>query len=300
MTKFQDLIKFSKSLPLRRIAVANPVDKSTLTALSKASETFPLESFLIGPKTEIEAVMKENKIKLNNYKIIDIINDEEIAKKAVSLIKAKEADILMKGLIDTRVILRAVVNREEGIRTNKLLSHISVFSFPNYHKLLLASDCAMIISPTYEQKISIIENLLVLLKKLKINYPKIGLISAVEKVNPQILSSVEANDLKLYYEKRNSNDFLVDGPFAIDNVISTEAAKIKNINSLVAGDADAIVFPNIDSGNVFYKTSVYLSNASVAGLVLGAMAPIVLTSRADSLQTKYYSILLAGVYSYEG
>lgn len=298
MRNFDDLVKLSKSLPPKKIVVANPVEKTTLEALTKASNLFSLTSILIGSKLKIEQILKENKINLKNYQIIDIEDLEEIAKTAVKIVKNKEADILMKGLIDTKVILKAVVNREEGIRTDKLLSHVTVFSFPSYHKLLFASDCAMIIEPTLEQKIAITNNLLDLFKKLKIKEPKIGIISAVEKVNPKMLSSVHAEQLKDYYQKKN-NPFLVDGPFAIDNVVSKDSAKIKNIKSPVAGDADGLIFPDIDAGNVFYKTSVYLAEALAAGLILGAKVPIVLTSRADSLKTKYYSILLAGVYSNE-
>lgn len=297
MKDFKQLEKQAKNIPLRKIAIANPVDIATLKALSDASKVFPLKSFLIGSKSEINALLKENDITLTDYEIINLTELDEIAKKAVSLVRNNEADILMKGLIDTKVILRAVVNREEGIRTGKLISHVSVFSYNTYHKLLFASDCAMIIEPTFEQKISIIENLTDLTKKLNIENTKVGVISAVEKVNPNMLSSVEANDLKEHF--KDSVDFIVDGPFAVDNVVSKEAKEVKGLTSTVAADADALIFPDIDAGNVFYKTSVYLANAIVAGIVLGAKAPIVLTSRADSYLTKYYSILLAGVYSYE-
>lgn len=298
MKNFEDLISLSKKIPLRKIVVANPTETATLEALVKASNVFNLKSILVGPKTIIEALIKENKIKLNNFEIIDLTDLEEIAKTSVLLIKNKEADILMKGLIDTKVILKAVVDRENGIRTDKLLSHVTVFSLKNYHKLLFASDCAMNIEPTLNQKQDIIENLLKLMERLEISYPKIAVISAVEKVNPKMRSSVEADNLKNHFKEIKGN-FIVDGPFAVDNVISKESALIKGINSPAAGDADGLIFPNIDAGNVFYKTVMYLAEAEAAGLILGAKAPIVLTSRADSFQTKYLSILLAGVYSYE-
>lgn len=297
MKNFNDLVLLTKDLPKRKIVVANPTENTTLEALLKASKVLSLEIILVGPKTIIEKTLNDYNITLKNYKIIDIEDLELIAKTSVNIIKNKEADILMKGLIDTKTILKAVVNKQEGIRTDKLLTHVAVFSFENYHKLLFASDCAMVIEPTFDQKIAIINNMLNLLEKLKIKEPKIGVISAVEKVNPNINSSVEAAKLKEYYSSING-DFIVDGPFAVDNVISKLSAKIKNINSVVAANADGLIFPNIDAGNVFYKTSIYLANAVAAGLILGAKAPIVLTSRADSLLTKYYSILLAGVYSY--
>lgn len=296
MKDFQSLKQKAKQLPLRKIAVANPLDKATLEALKMANETFPLKSFLIGNKDEIEAFIAENNIELLNYEIFNIKEENEIAAKAVSLIKNKEADILMKGLISTNEILKAVVNRETGIRTNKLLSHVAVFSYPNYHKLLFVSDCAMIIEPTFEQKVNIVENIVSLMKKLDFKQPKIAAISAVEKVNPKMKSSVEAHNLQEHFK---TLEFLVEGPFAVDNIVSLKSRQLKGINSLVANDADALVFPNIDAGNAFYKTSVYLANATVAGVVLGALSPIVLTSRADDLSTKYYSILLAGVYSYD-
>lgn len=294
MKDFNDLIELSKTLKETTIVAANPADKASLEALEKASKTFPLKSILVGSKTKIEAILKECDISLLNYEIIDLEDLEEIAKKAVQIVDSGTANILMKGLIDTRTILKEVVNKETGIRTGKLLSHVTALEYPNHHKLLLASDCAMVTSPTYNQKIAIIDNLLELAFKLKIAKPKVAIISAVEKVNPKIESSVEASALKDYYSA--SQGFIVDGPFAVDNVVSLDAAEIKGIASPVAGDADALIFPNIDAGNVFYKTSVYLANATAAGIILGAKVPIVLTSRADGLLTKFYSILLAGVY----
>lgn len=297
MKNFKDLEVLSKTISKKRVVVANPLEVNTLKALYKASLIFPIEATLIGPKTVIEKLLKENKIHLKNYKIIDLEDLEEIAKKSVMAVKNKEADILMKGLIETKIILKAVVDKEFGIRTDKLLSHITLFSLKTYHKLLFASDCAMIIEPTLDQKIKITDNLITLLEKLQIKNPKIGIISATEKVNPKMISSVHAEQIKNHY-KGNYNVH-VDGPFGLDNVISKTSAHIKGIDSIVAGDADGLIFPNIDAGNVFYKTAVYLVNGTAAGLILGAIAPIVLTSRSDSFLTKYYSILLAGVASNE-
>ncbi|NLN50283.1 MAG: phosphate butyryltransferase [Acholeplasmataceae bacterium] len=296
MRDFNQLISKSKNLKRKRIVVASANDLSTLKALEKASEIIPLEITLIDNQKELKATIETARINLTDYQIIDLAAKTEIAEKAVYLIKTNKADILMKGLIETNTLLKAVVNKEKGIRKEKLLSHISLFSFPRSQKIIYASDCAMNIEPTVDQKIAIIDNLLLLVKKLGVINPKVALISAVEKPNPKIVSSTDAILIKEHYDAINNKDFLVDGPFAIDNVVSKEAALKKSITSEIKGDADALIFPNIDSGNVFYKTAIYLSRATAAGIVLGAQAPIVLTSRADSVINKFYSILLAGVY----
>jgi phosphate butyryltransferase len=204
----------------------------------------------------------------------------------------------MKGLIDTKVLLKGVVNSDYGIKDAKLLSHVGIVSYPTHDKVLFATDGAMNISPDVSQKIMIIEAAVKLAKSLGYDKPKVGLVSAVEKVNPKILSTVEAKEIVDYYQDKKI-DFYIDGPFAVDNLVSMESVKQKNITSIVGGDADILVFPNLDAGNIFYKTSVFLANGKSAGIVLGAKVPIVLTSRADSAEAKLNSILLA-VLNHDG
>jgi phosphate butyryltransferase len=198
-------------------------------------------------------------------------------------------------LIDTKIILKSVVNTQTGIKAKPLLSHISALSFPALGRTLLMTDGAMNIQPGVNEKIQIIENVLVVAKALDIAHPLIGLVGPVEKVNPKIQSTVDADQIRLHF--LNSIGFTVDGPLAIDNLVSVEAAIHKGIQSPVAGKADILIFPNLDSGNVFYKSSVFLSGASAASIIVGAMVPIVLTSRADNHETKFNSIVLGGLIS---
>lgn len=299
MKQISDLIKFKDKIKDKKIVVVNAADETILKTLEKANELTGIKSILIGDEVKINEIIKKENIKLEDVLIIDSKDDTSSSEIAVSLIKDNKANLLMKGLVDTKEILRAVVNKEKGIRKSKLLSHVTMMSFSHINKVFFLTDCAMNIEPTIEQKINIIDNALSLTKKLDIKNPKVAIISAVEKLNPNIKSSVDALELLSYYKGINNKDFLIDGPFAVDNLFSKEAAKIKGINSEVANDPDILLFPNIDSGNVFYKTAIYLANAKTAGIIIGAKAPIVLTSRADSLESKLYSIFLAGVYSDE-
>lgn len=299
MKSIKDLIKFKDKISGKKIVVVNAAEATVLKALAEAYKLAGIEAILIGDEQKINQIINEENLEFNKLEIIDLKDDLKAAEKAVEVIKNNKANLLMKGLIDTKVILKAVVNKEIGIRENKLLSHVTAVSYPNIDKVFFITDCAMVIEPTIEQKIAIIDNAITLTKKLEINKPKVAIISAVEKVNPNIKSSIEAEMIIDYYNKINDKEILIDGPFAIDNLFSKEAAAIKGITSIVAGDPDILLFPNIDAGNVFYKTSIYLAGAKAAGIIIGAKAPIVLTSRADSLENKLYSILLAGVYSNE-
>ena len=216
------------------------------------------------------------------------------SKKAMDFVNNQDADIIMKGLIDTKILLKAVVNTTYGIKQQKLLSHVGLLSFADLNHVIFVTDGAMNIAPTVDEKIAIIENAVLLAQNIGYEKPKVGLVSAVEKVNLKMQSTVDASDILTYYQNKEIT-FQIDGPFAIDNLVSHEAAKHKGITSEIAGEADILVFPNIESGNVFYKTSVFLAHAKSAGIICGAKVPIVLTSRADSMETKLHSIFLAVV-----
>lgn len=292
LKNLNDLVRYSQNLPKARLVVAMGNDKEVIEAVEMAKNLNVITPILVGPKKEIIAMLNNP----NDYQIIDAQTSEEAAEIAVAMIKNNEADFLMKGLLDTKVLLKAVVNRETGIRDGKLLSHVALFSFPSLDHLLFASDCAMIISPTLEEKEAIIKNVVDVMITLGFKKAKVGIVSAVEKVNPKIPTTVEAKDL---IEKFKENENLIlDGPFAIDNLVSMESVIHKGIVSDVAGVADALIFPNLEAGNIFYKTSVFLAGAEVCGFIVGAKCPIVLTSRADSHQAKLNSILLAMVYNY--
>lgn len=291
LKSLDDLKLHIKKVSKKRLVVCNAHDDYIIDAIIKARELGFVEAILIGKKEEIINLLNSRNKNINDYLIIDSNSDTESAYLSVEMIRENKADILMKGLIDTNVLLKAVVNRETGIRNNKLLSHVILLSYPNLNRVLFATDCAMVISPSLEDKQEIIENVLTVTKSLGYTKPFVGIVSAVEKVNPKMQSTVDASLLKEIYSSRN--DLVLDGPFAIDNLVSIESVKHKGISSSVAGACDVLVFPNIESGNVFYKTSVFLANATAAGIIIGAKCPIVLTSRADTSESKLNAIILS-------
>ncbi|HHX78666.1 MAG TPA: bifunctional enoyl-CoA hydratase/phosphate acetyltransferase [Acholeplasmataceae bacterium] len=299
MKQVSDVIKKAKKLAAARLVVAAAHDEYVIEAVNNALELGFVHPILIGNSKEILRIIEEKKYDEKSYLIIDANDDFESAELSVKLIKEKNADILMKGLIDTNILLKAVVNRETGIREAKLLSHVALLSYHKLNRVLFATDCAMNIAPDANQKILILENVLKLTKALGYKNPLVGIVSAVEKVNLKMASTVDAQIIKEEFLKGNIIDCVVDGPFAVDNLVSMEAVKHKGINSLVAGKADILLMPNIEAGNVFYKTSVFLAHAETAGIIIGAKAPIILTSRADSAEAKLFSIALGMVMYHE-
>jgi len=232
---------------------------------------------------------------ISDYQGIKIIQETDAAKAsmiAMQLVRRKEADIVMKGLVDSHTLLKAVVDKKHGIKNKPLLSHVGLLEYPDFDHVIYVTDGAMNISPTVEDKINIIENAVDLAKTLDDDRPIVGLVSAVEKVNTKMTSTLDAQKIVAYYQNQPSLSFDIDGPYAIDNLVSLDAAIHKGLTGKVVGKANIFVFPNIESGNVFYKTSVFLAHAKSAGIILGAKVPIVLTSRADSMDTKLYAICL--------
>ena len=292
-----DLRVLAKKVNRTKCAVVFAHDDHVISAIKDASDLGIIDPILIGKKKEIEELIKEFNLK-QPYSIIDSEDGEEATRIAMDMVNDKKVDIIMKGLIDTKVLLKGVVNSDFGIKDAKLLSHVGIVSYPTHHKVLFATDGAMNIEPNVEQKIMIIEAAVKLAKSLGYKMPKVGLVSAVEKVNPKIKSTVEASEIVEYY-KDKTIDFYIDGPFAVDNLVSMDSVKQKNITSPVGGDCDILVFPNLDAGNIFYKTSVFLAGGKSAGVILGAKVPIVLTSRADSAEAKLNSIILA-VLNHDG
>jgi phosphate butyryltransferase len=297
LRSIDDLRNLAMKVNRKKIAVVFAHDDHVIEAIKEASDLGLVDPVLIGDALEIERLISDLKLK-KPYQIINELDGEKATKIAMDLINSKKVEVLMKGLIDTKVLLKGVVNSDYGIKDAKLLSHVGLVSYPNFPKVLFATDGAMNISPNVEQKIMIIEAAVKLAKSLGYDKPKVGIVSAVEKVNPKIASTLDAKEIVEYYRDKDI-DFYVDGPFAVDNLVSMDSVKQKQITSIVGGDADILVFPNLDGGNIFYKTSVFLAGGKSAGLVLGAKVPIVLTSRADTAEAKLNSIILA-VLNHEG
>jgi len=270
----------------KTLVIAGADEEHVIKAISLLPSEIQLKKILIGEKGKIENLLKQYSI--TNYEIIDISDRTQIGIEAVKQIK-NGANILMKGLIETRDFLKPVVNSETGIKQEKVLSHVCIVNRGD--KSFMFSDGAMIISPTVEQKEAIMLNAVKVAKHLGVNKPNVAFISAVEKVNPAIVATVDAETIKNKY--LNSEIANVDGPFAVDNIFNSESAKTKGITSQVALNADILIVPDLNSGNIFYKTLTSLCGFSVAGMIIGATCPIILTSRGDSAESKKDSILLS-------
>lgn len=290
---FRDLLELAEKRGPKKVAVAVAQDKDVLSAVKNATEMNIAEPILVGDREKIIKIAKEINFDLTN---IEIINEEDGAmacRIATELVSSGKAHVLMKGLIDTGVIMKQVLDSEIGLRTGNVISHVAVFDVPTYHKIFFVTDAAMNIAPDLKQKKEIIENAVVLAQSLDIECPKVAVLAAKEKVSPKMEATVHAKELADMNKRGEITGCLVDGPLALDNAISKESAILKGIDSEVAGDADILLAPNIESGNVLYKALSFLANAKSAGLIVGTKAPIVLTSRADNEETKLNSIALA-------
>lgn len=293
LKSLEDLILIAKGKPKRRIVVAAAADLPVLEAVKRACDMNIVEAYLVGNLEEINNIADSIGFKRDNYTVI-IENDPNLACiKAVELIKAGNAEILMKGLVPTAPLLKAVLNKEKGLRNRDTLSHFALFQTSFYHKLIGVTDAAMNISPNLEEKVSIIENAVEVMNKLGIECPKVAVLAPLETVNDKISSSVDAASLTRMNKENHLKNCNVFGPLALDNAVSKEAAKHKGIISDVAGDADILLTPDLNSGNILYKSLTFLSDGIAAAIVTGSTAPIVLTSRADSELNKLYSIALA-------
>ena len=291
INKLEDILNQLKGNEKVLLSVAAAHDEEVLLAIKEAVEKEIIIPILIGDENKIKEISKKIGFNLDGIKIIQKDTIEECAKTAVKLVSSKKADFVMKGLLDTSVILKAVLNKEWGLRTDSLLSHVMVYEIPSYNKLLVTTDGGMNISPDYEQKVKILKNAIEATNPLGLTNIKVACLAAKEKVNPKMQATVDAKALQ---EAGNRGEFgdnvIVEGPLAFDLAISKEAAKIKGFESKVAGETDIMLMPTIEVGNGIGKALTYFAGAKSAGIIMGAKAPIVLVSRADSHESKLYSI----------
>ncbi|MDR1179113.1 MAG: bifunctional enoyl-CoA hydratase/phosphate acetyltransferase [Spirochaetales bacterium] len=287
------LIECAKSGKRGRIAVAGAADLPVLEAVQAAAGAGIAEPLLVGERRGIEEMAGKAGLDVSRVEIIDVADPAGAAAKAVALVREGSAQILMKGFVSTEILLRAVLNKENGIPTGKLLSHAGIFESSWYPKLFCVTDAAMNIAPSLEEKAAILNNAVSLFHRLGEENPKVAVVAAVETVNPKMEPTVHAALLTQMNRRGQIRGCLVDGPLALDNAVSKEAAAHKGIASEVAGDMDIILVPDIEAGNILYKSLVFLGGACTAGIIIGAKAPIVLTSRSDSDKSKLYSIALA-------
>ena len=288
-----DVLKGSEKVVL---SVAAAHDEEVLLAIKSATEMNIITPILVGQEDKIRKISDEINFDLNGIKIIDKETIEECAEVAVKLVSSKEADFVMKGLLDTSVILKAVINKEWGLRTDSLLSHVMVYEADFYPKLLVTTDGGMNIAPNYEQKVKILKNAIKATEPLGLETIKVCALAAKEKVNPKMQATVDAKELEDACKNGEfGENVIVEGPLAFDLAVSKEACEVKGFKTEVGGDVDIILMPTIEVGNGIGKAFTYAAGAKSAGIIMGAKAPIVLVSRADTHESKLYSIAYGAI-----
>lgn len=296
LKRMSDLYGLINKSEKKTVALAAAHDEVALQAITEAVERGFVDAILVGNEEKIKRVAYDNQLNISSMEIFNIPNNNEAVEKAVRLVHDKDAGILMKGGIGTATLLKGVLNKEWGLRKNPVLSHFALFEVKAYHhKLIAVTDVALNIAPNLNDKINIVNNAVEGLNLLGIEHPKIAVIGAVELVNEMMPATIDAALLSKMAQRGQIENCIIDGPLSFDVAISERSAQYKGIVSDVAGDADLLLMPDIEAGNILYKSFVFFADAKVAGVVLGASAPIVLPSRADSERSKLDSIALAAI-----
>jgi len=289
---FNQLIKRAQGGLSKTIAVAVAQDIEVLEAIKEARELGLIEAILIGNQYEIEDIAKKIKLDLDKFTLIHEEDNDSAVRQAVVAVSTRRADMVMKGAVGTASVLKAVLDKEYGLRKGRILSHVAFFEAPGYNRIMLLTDAGMNIAPSFEQKIDILNNVIDVAHSLGIERPKVAALAGLELVNPSMPATVDAALLAKMSDRGQIKGAIVDGPLALDLAVSEEAGKLKGVNSEVVGKADILFVPNLETGNVLYKSLVYFANARMAGIVAGAKAPIIITSRSDSHKAKLVSIAL--------
>lgn len=292
-----ELVEGAKRKDKKKLVLAAAANEDALEAVKNATLQGIIEPILVGDILRVKSIAKQINFDLDNIEMHHIEDIAEAAVKSTILIKESHANILMKGAISTGMLMKAVLDKETGIRTGNVLSHIAIFESPYYHKLFGVTDAAMNVNPDLEMKIEIIKNAIRVFHKLGNSNPKVAIIGSVETINPRMEATMHAATISMMNYRKQITGCIIDGPLAVDNAISRRSAENKNITSQVAGDADLIVAPNIDGGNILYKTLNFLGGAVSGALIVGAKVPVVLTSRSDTEKNKFLSIALAAYIS---
>ncbi len=295
--KYEKLIARCQGSAPVPTAVAHPCDETSLSAVADAAKAGIIRPLLVGPAGKIRALADKLEIDLDGYEIVDAPHSHAAADKAVELVRLGKAELLMKGSLHTDELMSAVVRKETGLRTQRRISHCFIMDVPTYPKPLIITDAAINIYPTLEDKVDIVQNAINLVRALGLEQPRVAILSAVETVNPKIQGTLDAAALCKMADRGQITGGLLDGPLALDNAISKTAARIKGIVSPVAGQADILMVPDLEAGNMLYKNLSFLADADGAGIVLGARVPIILTSRADSVRTRMASCAVASLYA---
>jgi phosphate acetyltransferase len=287
--KYEQLLERCRGLDPVPTAVAHPCEQSALAGAVEAGQKGLIAPILVGPAAKIEEIARKHRIDLTGVRIVDVPHSHAAAAQAVALVRAGEAELLMKGSLHTDELLGAVVAREAGLRTGRRISHVFIMDVPTYHKVLVVTDAAINIAPVLEDKVDICQNAIDLAVLLGVERPKVAILAAVETVTSKMPSTIDAAALCKMADRKQITQGLLDGPLAFDNAISKDAAATKGITSEVAGDPDILLVPDLEAGNILAKQLSFLANADSAGLVLGARVPIILTSRADNVRSRIAS-----------
>lgn len=295
--RFERLLTQASSSEPLPTAVVHPVDEVSLTGAIRAAERDLIKPILVGPEEKIKAVAKKAKLSLDPYEIVVTPHSHAAAAKSVELVHAGRVEALMKGALHTQELMEAVLDKTHGLRTERRMSHVYIMDVPAYAKPLMITDAAINIAPGLMEKRDIVQNAVDLARSLGIKTPKVAILSAIETVDPRIPSTIEAAALCKMADRGQIIHADLDGPLAFDNAISLEAAKAKGIKSSVAGQADILVVPDLETGNVMAKQLQYLAGAEMAGVVLGGRVPIILTSRADDEAARLASCAVAEIYA---
>jgi phosphate acetyltransferase len=296
--KYERLVAATKGLQALTTAVAHPCDETSLRGALEASEAGMITPILVGPRDKILSVAGSHDLKLQGIEIVDVPHSQAAADKAVEIVRTGAANLLMKGSLHSDELLGAVAKRDTGLRTGRRISHVFVMDVPTHPQTLFITDAAVNIAPDLNAKRDIIQNAIDLYAGLGLGTPKVAILSAVETVNPNIPSTIDAAALCKMADRGQITGGELDGPLAFDNAISPEAAQIKGIKSAVAGWAQILVVPDLEAGNMLAKNLSFLSRADAAGIVLGARVPVILTSRADNVRTRLASCAVAMLFAH--
>jgi phosphate butyryltransferase len=297
---FAEILAAAKQFGPRVVAIAAADEREVLEAATQARATGIAEAVLVGRKQQIVDLAAEADLELAGFEIIDEADPKVAGAIAVHLVKSGDADIVMKGRMDMADLLRAALHRELGLRAGRLFTHISVFEIPGFDRLLFVTDAGVIPEPDLAEKAQIVQNAIDTVHQLGIPHPKVAILAALEMVNPKMPSTTDAANLSKMADRGQIKGGIVDGPLALDNAISVHSAELKGIKSPVAGRADILVTPDVESGNILAKGITYFAGGTVASVVVGATAPIVATGRADASENKLASIALAVLLCHHG
>lgn len=294
---YDEMLDRARSRGKKTVAVASAEEDSVLLALKKAQDEGMADAILLGCEEEILRIARDIDYPLHKAEIVDLPEKSQVAREAVRLVSTGSADLVMKGMLHTDTLMHAVLDKEVGLRTGKIISHVFMFTIPGYHKFIFLTDGGINIAPNLSEKKAILENAITMCHALGLETPKTACIAAVEDVNEKMQATIDAACLSKMAERGQIKGAIVDGPLALDNALSQTAAREKGIRSPVAGDADILLVPSIEVGNALFKALDFFGGARAAGVAIGMAKPVVITSRADSTDTKFLSIALAVLLS---